>query len=47
MLLNLLSSVSSDLSGTGILGILFAGVLGILLILDASQNGRPLKQRNK
>ena len=47
MLVHLFSSVSSDLSGTGILGILFASVLGILLILDARQNGQPLKQRNK
>ena len=47
MLFNLVSSVSKNLSATGILGILFTGVLGILLIWDARETAQTLKQRNK
>jgi hypothetical protein len=47
MLFNLFLSVSRDLSGTGILGIMLASILGILLIWDARDMGETLKQRNQ
>lgn len=47
MLANLYLLVSKNLTGTGIVGIVFAGFLAILLIWDASQNGQRLDQRNK
>jgi hypothetical protein len=47
MLFNLFLSVSRDLSGTGILGIMLAGILGVLLIWDARDTGQTLNQRNK
>jgi protein-S-isoprenylcysteine O-methyltransferase Ste14 len=48
VLFNLFLSVSRDhLSGTGILGILLASILGILLIWDARDMGETLKQRNQ
>jgi hypothetical protein len=47
MLFNLFSLVSRDLSGTGIVGITFAGVLGILLVWDARENGQTLNHRDK
>jgi|KBSMisStandDraft_5_1062788.scaffolds.fasta_scaffold23675_4 hypothetical protein len=45
MFLHLYSLVASDLSGTGILGIVFAGILGMLLIWDARGNRQSLPQR--
>lgn len=47
MLFNLYLLVSRDLSGTGMLGIMFASILGILLIWDARENGQILNQQNK
>jgi hypothetical protein len=47
MFLNLFSLVSKDLSGTGVLAVAFASVLGTLLIWDARGNRQSLRQRNK
>jgi hypothetical protein len=47
MFLNLYSLVSRDLSGTGMLAIAFASVLGTLLVWDARGNRRTLNQRNR
>jgi len=47
VLFNLFLSVSRDLSGTRILGIMLASILGILLIWDARDMGETLKQRNQ
>jgi len=41
MFLGLFYSISRGLTGTGILDIMFAGVLGALLILDARQGQTP------
>ncbi len=43
----LLLSVSRELSGTGIVGIMFAVGLGILLIRDAGESGHRQLQRKK
>jgi len=45
MFFNLYSFVSRDLSGTGVLGIAFAGILGMLLIRDARKNRETFQQR--
>lgn len=47
MFSNLYSLVSSDLSASGILGIAFAGFLGMMLIWDARGNRQPLNQRTR
>ena len=47
MSFHLFLSVSRELSGTGIVGILFAIALGVLLILDAREGGQRQLQRNK
>jgi hypothetical protein len=47
MFLNLYSLVSRDLSGTGILTVAFASVLGMLLIRDARADGQPLNQQTR
>ena len=47
MLLNSLSLISRDVSGTEVLAILFAAVLGILLIRDAQRDSQTLPRRDK
>lgn len=47
MLSNFYALVARDLSGTGVMALAFAGVLGTLLIWDARGSGERLKQQNK
>lgn len=46
MFLGLIFSISRELTGTGIFGVMLASVLGVLLILDARQNDQTTNQRN-
>ncbi|WP_162601100.1 hypothetical protein [Occallatibacter savannae] len=47
MLIDLYLSVSRDLSGTGVMGLAFAGVLGMLLIWDARGGRERVRERKR
>ena len=47
MLLSSLLLISREVSGTEVLAILFAAVLGILLIRDAQRDSQTLHRRDK
>ncbi len=47
MISNLYSMLARDVSGMGVLGIAFAGVLGMLLIWDARGTRETVRERER
>ena len=47
MLIDFYQAVSKDLSGSGVLGLVFAGVLGMLLIWDARGGRERVRERKR